>query len=77
MMLSDLAPGMRFVLLESAGPLTGTLVELHEGRAVVDFDGTPQLYDFERGDHTWGRIITSGKRRTSITPQCLVRVITG
>ena len=75
MMLHELRPGTRFELVESAGPITGTLVKVNECRAVVELDGKPRLVDFETGDHEWIRLQRSGKRRTSISPQCRVRVI--
>ena len=75
MMLHELRPGTRFELIDSAGPLRGVLVKANECRAVVDLEGRPQLVDFETGDHEWIRLQRSGKRRTSISPQCRVRVI--
>ena len=83
MILLDLQPGTRFEILDSGGPLRGTLLKVTECRAFVEFDANatpfsyhpPSVRDFETADHQWKRIENNGKRRTSISPQCRVRVI--
>jgi hypothetical protein len=75
MMLCNLQPGTRFELIDSAGPLRGTLVKVNECRAVIDLDGKPTVKDFETADHEWIRLKLSGRQRMSITPQANVKVI--
>jgi hypothetical protein len=73
--LLNLPPGTRFEILESAGPLRGTLVRATECGAVVDLDGRATVRDFETADHEWIRLKLSGKRRTRITAFCRVKII--
>lgn len=47
--------------------VTGTLVVVGNGSALVELDGEPKVCDFETIHHEWVRIVKSGKRRTTIT----------
>jgi len=62
-------------MIDSAGPLRGTLVKATDCRAVVDLEGKPTVVDFETINHEWIRLHRSGKRRTTITPSCRVIVL--
>jgi len=83
MNLRDLPPGTRFEIIDSAGPLRGTLIEATDASALVEFDAghnpfnahPARLVDFETADHEWIRLERRGRRRTTITPYCRVRII--
>lgn len=72
MFLLNLHLGRKFIVRESAGPLTGTLVKASECRALVEFDGNPTIRDFETASGDWVRIHGSGLKRTSISPYTIV-----
>jgi hypothetical protein len=73
MPLFRLRPGCRWQAIE-APEITGTVVRIGEGSAVVDLDGEPYVDQFEaRGKIV--RILRSGSKRTTITRRLEVRQI--
>jgi hypothetical protein len=64
--LERLAAGRRFALAEMR-EVTGRLVAVGEGSALVELDGAPSFRSFETADGRTVCISSSGKHRTTIT----------
>lgn len=71
MNLSRLPAGRRFQLAEMP-EVVGTLLKVTDGSALVEYDGAPEVCDFETIHHEWVRIVKSGKRRTTISKHVAV-----
>ncbi len=66
MTLARLAPGRRFALRDMPS-ITGTLVNIGEGSALVVLDGQAKVIDIETGEGQWVRFVRSGDKRQTIS----------